>query len=334
MASTQDAVWRAVHVYRHTEQDRFLIDVLVPTLADLRSRRSLRRAFFLRYWQGGPHVRIRLLLDPVHADAVQAEVTERFRAALRRTPVQVTFDAEGFDRDAQPTLAALEGGSVEALYPPDTVLPEIYRPELGKYGGPPGVAIAERVFDVSTAVVLAGLPALAAAPARRLGAGFTAMLQGMRGAGMTPAEMAGFLHHYCVLWSPYVFDRFLETWPDLLAARRIALLGHARVLLADPTDGTLGAALRDARETERADPCVLPALTMLGPDAPPERRRWALLLSYLHTHNNRLGLIPEQEAFLGYLGHHVLCAYARRAPSETLLRDVMCHRERRLTEVP
>lgn len=333
MAGTDGAVWRALHVYRYADQDGFLADGLAPVLAQLSASGVLRRSFFLRYWQGGHHVRVRLLLVPAEADAVLGDAAARLRGWLAEVPDGAAFDAEEFSRDAQPTLAALEGETAAAALPPDAVCEMPYEPEYGKYGGPLGVAIAEEFFHRSSAVVLAVLPGVAGASRRRLGAGFSTMLRGLRAAGLTVADMAEFFAHYCVLWSPYVFDRFLDSWPELLAARRPALLLHAEAVLArtDPQDDPFGAAVRDARAAvcEAAND-VLPAVTLLGDQAPDERRRQALLTSYLHTHNNRLGLTPEQEAYLGYLGHHVLSGCAGRAPSPDLLPDLLNHRAERL----
>ncbi|HEY0638789.1 MAG TPA: lantibiotic dehydratase C-terminal domain-containing protein [Pseudonocardiaceae bacterium] len=329
-------VWRALHVHRYADQDAFLVNGLAPVLADLRAAGVLQRSFFLRYWQGGPHLRVRLRLDPAAADDVTAEVAGRLRRWLAGAAGDAPFDAERFHRDAQPTLAALEEAAAETVHPPDTVRAAPYQPELGKYGGPRGVAIAEEFFDRSSAVVLAALPAVAGVSGRRLGAGFGAMLRGLRAAGLTAPEMAAFLAHYCVLWSPYVFDQFLETWPDLLAARRPTLLPHAEAVLAMPgtTGDPFAAAVGDADAAVReAAGEVLGAVTLLGDDAPRERRHRALLVSYLHTHNNRLGLTPEHEAFLGFLGHHVLSACAGQEPAPDLLPNLLRHRAERLATV-
>lgn len=195
------------------------------------------------------------------------------------------------------------------------------------------MAIAEEFFDRSSTVVLAALPGVGGASSRRRGAGFSAMLRGMRAAWLTAAEMAAFLAHYCLLWSPYVFDRFLESWPDLLTVRRPALLAHAEALLdgKGSQDDPFGAAVRGAwAAVQEAAGEVLSAVNLLGDQAPDEHRRQVLLVGYLHTHNNRLGLAPEQEAFLGYLGHHVLSACAGREPSPDLLPDLQRHRAERL----
>jgi len=333
MATTDAPVWRALHVHRYAHQDGFLVDGLAPVLAPLRTSGVLRRSFFLRYWQGGPHVRVRLLLDPAQADAAQAEVAARLRGWLADVPDGAPFDVEQFQRDAQPTLAALEDETTDTVYAPDTVRPAPYRPEFDKYGGPRGVAIAEEFFDRSSAVVLAALPGVGGASSRRLGAGFADMLRGLGAAGLTAAEMAAFFRHYCLLWSPYVFDQFLDIWPGLLTARRPALRTHAEWVLAhhEQLDNPFSTAMRDARRAlQEAAGEVLPAVTLLGAEAPTERRRQVLLVSYLHTHNNRLGLTPEQEAFLGYLGHHVLSACAGCAPSPGLMPELRRHRAKRL----
>ncbi len=335
MAGTDGAVWRALHVHRYAEQDTFLADGLAPVLAPLRTSGALRRSFFLRYWQGGPHVRVRLLLDPARADAVRADVADGLRDWLAATPGD-GFDVEQFQRDAQPTLATLEDEATAAILPPDTVREMPYEPELAKYGGPRGMAIAEEFFDHSSTIVLATLPGVAGTSSRRLGAGFSTMLRGLRAAGQGPADMAVFFAHYCVLWAPYVFDQFLDTWPELLTARRPALLAHTgRVLgAADDLDDPFSVALRGAVAAVRdAAGVVLPAVTLLGDGVQADRRRQALLVSYLHTHNNRLGLTPEQEAFLGYLGHHVLSECAGQDPSPDLP-DLLRTRAARLAVPP
>ncbi|MBB5830111.1 lantibiotic dehydratase C-terminal domain-containing protein [Micromonospora carbonacea] len=324
-------VWRSVHVHRLDGQDVFLTEGLGPALADLRAQRRVRRAFFLRYWEGGHHVRIRVRCAPVDADAVVADLSGALTRYLRAHPEEHSFDLDEFARTAQPTMAALEGVAPGGTYPPGTVREAPYVPELDKYGGPAGVAVAEEFFDRSAALVLDALRRVIERPGRRLGLGFTMMLRGLDAAGLSPAEAAAFLRHYCLMWSPYIFDEFLDTWPRLLAERREPVAAQTRRLLAArPLADGYSSAVRAAVAAADADPTVLPAVTLAGPDADPARRRRVLLVSYLHTHNNRLGLAPEQEAFLGFLGHHVLAEWAGTAPEEDLLQQTRAERAQRL----
>ncbi|HET8643134.1 MAG TPA: lantibiotic dehydratase C-terminal domain-containing protein [Pseudonocardiaceae bacterium] len=336
MPSTDEgASWHSLHVHRYSGQDEFITDGLRPVLAPLLSCGAVSRFFFLRYWQGGHHVRVRLLL----ADgSVAGEVAAKLGAYLAEHPGDGGFDAERFAREAQPTMAALEGERISEIHPEDTILRAEYEPELAKYGGPLGVAVAEEYFARSSEIAIDAIGDIAGRSGRRLGVGFSTMLRGLCAAGLTPPEMAGFFAHYCVLWAPYVFDQFRAAWPDLLRERRSVLLPHAETLLARAdrlakTDRFAGAIAAARSAVHAAGDEVLGRVTLAGADATAARRWQVLLVGYLHTHNNRIGLIPEHEAFLGYLGHHVLSEYTGREPQAGLADDIQRYRDRRLAAV-
>ncbi|MGX7828479.1 thiopeptide-type bacteriocin biosynthesis protein [Actinokineospora sp. 24-640] len=321
--------WHSLHVHRYGGQDEFLVDGLAPVLAPYRDSGAVSGWFFLRYWKGGHHIRLRLRTT----GEVVEEVAAKLGSYLAEYPSGADFDAAGF-AEAQPTMAALEDERVEEVQPPDTIRHAEYTPELAKYGGPRGVAAAEEFFERSSDVVIDALRGAAGSSSKRLGAGFSMMLRGLCAAGRTPAQMAAFLKHYCLLWSPYTFDQFLDAWPELLAARAPALRAHAEALLAN-ADSLAGEPFHDAvgqvwRRVRSDRDEVLDAVTLAGADAPAERREQVLLVSYLHTHNNRLGLIPEHESFLGFLGHHVLSECAGTTPDPDLPAAVRGHREQRL----
>ncbi|MFE3326098.1 lantibiotic dehydratase C-terminal domain-containing protein [Streptomyces sp. NPDC059176] len=331
--------WYGLHVHRYTGQDDFLVDAVAPALTPLYRQGELDRAFFLRYWQGGHHIRLRLRLtaaDPQRRERTFDDVVDRLAAQLEASPGGYGFDPDAF-REAQTTMAALESEAPDELRPPDSLHRVPYAPEYDKYGGTEGVAIAERFFDRSSAVALAALRSIGGSSAKRLGAAFSMMLRGLSAARLSPAETAAFFAHYCVVWSPYVFDQFLDTWPDLLEQRQGAAARHAERLLAGgrPADDPFAVAVGEAwAGLTAASATVLPAVTLGGARAPAERRKQIVLLSYLHTHNNRLGLIPEQEAFLGCLGHHVVSACAGLVPAADLLDRVRDHRRERLAAGP
>lgn len=334
MSSDDARVWRALHVHRYAQQDEFLLDGLAPVLRPLRESGAVSRFFFLRYWQGGHHLRVRLRVAESDADAVLDEVAGKLRAYLDEVPAAGEFDATEFHVEAQPTMASLEGAAAEPIQPPDTIRRVGYEPEYAKYGGPAGVAIAEEWFGHSSDIVLDALRRTGGKSSKRLGLGFGMMLRGLCATGISPAEMAAFFAHYCVLWSPYVFDGFLDAWPELLAERGEPLRAHTEAVLAhqdaiadDPM--YLGVA-NTWRRVREAGGTVLDRVTLAGSDADHARRERVLLVSYLHTHNNRFGLIPELEAFLGYLGHHVLSSCAGTPPEDGLLDRVRAHRAQRL----
>ncbi|HEX4704535.1 MAG TPA: lantibiotic dehydratase C-terminal domain-containing protein, partial [Pseudonocardiaceae bacterium] len=322
-------VWRSLHVHRYGAQDGFLVDGLAPVVAALRAADEVSGMFFLRYWQGGHHIRCRLRLAESGAEQVLGEVTAKLAGYLAEFPSGQDFDVDAF-RAAQPTMAALEDQQADEIHPADTIRPADYLPEFTKYGGDLGVAIAEDFFDRSSEIAFRTLREIDGNDSRRLGRAFSTMLHGLCGTGVSTAVMAEFFAHYCVLWSPYVFDEFLATWPRLLDKRRDALVRHAEALLTNApnlADDPFHTAVRAAWHavTAAADQ-VLPAISLGGQHTSSWQRRQILLVSYLHTHNNRLGLIPGQEALLGYFGHHVLSALAGTPPRPDLLETLRRHR--------
>jgi hypothetical protein len=193
--------WYGLHIHRYTEQDAFLVDAVAPAVAPLYDSGVLERSFFLRYWQGGHHIRLRLRLagpDPESGERHVREVAGRLAAHLAEFPGGPGPTAEEF-RDAQATMAALESETPDELRPPDSIHRVPYTPEYGKYGGEDGVAIAERFFDRSSAVALAALRAIDGSSAKRLGTAFSMMLRGLGAARLSPADMAAFFAHYCVV---------------------------------------------------------------------------------------------------------------------------------------
>lgn len=302
MSATTDS-WRAVHVYRWTGQDRLLVDAIGPLARRLTAEGTINGFFFLRYWQGGPHVRLRLLGGP-DSVAIAAPFLRDHLAAHphERQPPVMAF------ADTQQTLARLENAEPAAeLVPPDTVREEPYRPELAKYGGPAGVAVAERLFHASSDIVVDELRSVADVETRRLGVAF-GMLVAALDAVPPSVGAVPFLRHYSAYWRRYVPDGAERSWEDSLAENRHALTRSAeRVLAGVLPDGVArwAAALRatwSALLARQRD--VLPAVTLTG-ETDAERLDY-LLFNYVHTHNNRLGVIPMREAYLAFLGHRVL----------------------------
>jgi thiopeptide-type bacteriocin biosynthesis protein len=126
--------WRSLHCavdWPPEVADRFLTGTVGPAMAALRDRGAVDDWFFVRYTEGGPHLRIRF-------------------------------------RGSGPDLAARVAGELAAGAPAG-IHEARYEPEVERYGGPAAIGVAERVFCRSTEVVLARL-AGGLAPAGRVAA--------------------------------------------------------------------------------------------------------------------------------------------------------------------
>jgi hypothetical protein len=112
--------------------------------------------FFIRYWQFGPHVRLRV-------GGLDQEREEQLDAWLRDSMAELTGAAPGALTPAeyQSQVAALasagEGdGPLELgeLWPPG-VYRQPYRPEVDRYGGPDLMPLSESLFQESSELTLA-----------------------------------------------------------------------------------------------------------------------------------------------------------------------------------
>jgi thiopeptide-type bacteriocin biosynthesis protein len=252
--------WLCVQLYPGdwTSLDAAIKDVVRPARVEAFAL-GVDRWFFIRYIDlSGPHLRLRVRGE---TDAINA-VYQRWRLSLRR---QMAGD-----------LSVRSGDVRDVLVVP-------YEPEFEKYGGPAGVEIAERAFDVSSDAVL-DLLDLCAAPGPRLA---IATLVMRRLAGCVPdVDPARFWRYHDNFWTlpgartpPAALapdtDRTLhELEGDL--GRRVQIVSLVN-RLADSTTAAISDALA------------------LDVNLTPEH----LLLHHLHMTVNRLGILPNQEASLG-----------------------------------
>ena len=58
--------WISLHIHRRGGMDHLLMGGVSPLIEHLRREGVLARWFFLRYWDGGPHLRLRLLPNSGH----------------------------------------------------------------------------------------------------------------------------------------------------------------------------------------------------------------------------------------------------------------------------
>ncbi|MEU6997260.1 lantibiotic dehydratase C-terminal domain-containing protein [Nonomuraea sp. NPDC046570] len=147
--------WVSVHAFHQEDQDALLAEGIAPAVAGLRRDDLARGWFFLRYWEGGPHVRVRVAAAPGHAAAVEATLLDRVGRYLRAHPSTEWPDAERYTHLAA-GLAKREGldGADTVLRPRDTVAVVPYRPEHQVYGTGASLACVERHFVESSRLAL------------------------------------------------------------------------------------------------------------------------------------------------------------------------------------
>ncbi|GGM60971.1 hypothetical protein GCM10012275_35030 [Longimycelium tulufanense] len=268
--------------------------------------------FFLRYWQGGPHLRVRIGdLDARSAGQIDAEMRKRLAAVNQLAAGETTLDAATYEAYAAGMGQAGEEGTT--IEPGRLRAPGLYRavyvPEFNRYGGEALIPLSERLFVTSSRLVLAflqreptshaqtgfALRSLATAldvigdPAARIAccrAAANSWLSWLHRAGRSQAEL----------------DALVNTAGER-AARLVATAPH----LAEPI--TTGPVAAWGRELAEAWP-YWQSVSEHDTRAQPRSER--ILFSHLHMFCNRLGMSVAEEFFL----HIVLAELLEAAETE------------------
>jgi hypothetical protein len=148
-------MWVSVHAFYHGNLDLLLLDAVRPLVQELRQRRLIDGFFFLRYWDGGQHLRLRLLAESTMDREVERLALERLRGFVEANPAEDFAELDRYPEYAA-TFAAAEGVT-EYLRTPmtnNTVHVIEYQPETDRYGVGEALSAVERHFVESSRIAL------------------------------------------------------------------------------------------------------------------------------------------------------------------------------------
>ncbi len=308
--------WLAAYLFYGEPWETFLIEAVQPFVAQTLASGAAEKFFFIRYWEQGPHVRLRFKAETaVLAEQVRPQLEPYFTRYFLRVPSQRVEPQGCRAADLQ-------------WRPNHTICFVPYEPEIERYGGPVGMAIAEEQFHLSSRVVLELLSSGGWSYERALGAAIQLHLGLAWGLGMSLAETRHFYGRISEAWlnraysdSPHLSAAerktrgriTLEAFAQSFARQQISLVAFHRQYWRGLEDGRMfqqtwlnewlrgiddiGGQLAAAREQ-----LILPP--EFNPDLPvpvEQQRLWSILGSYVHMTNNRLGILNRDEAYLGYL---------------------------------
>lgn len=160
--------WTSWHLHLATGAvsalDRVVTEVVAPTADTIG-----HPWFFIRYWQGGPHIRLRVAdLDPTELTRLRSHLEDGMLAHGRPCDGEPIIDANAYAQEAARHARGETGENrqVTTLRSPG-VHDATYHPETDRYGGPHVMPASERMFVRSSALVANLLPQLESIRARR-----------------------------------------------------------------------------------------------------------------------------------------------------------------------
>lgn len=324
--------WSSLHAFYHSDRrgtDRLLLDGVRPLIDRLLADRLVESWFFIRYWEGGPHIRLRLR----GADARTVDlVAEELRRYLTDHPASQSLPDPGAfyasftaEPDAASRYAWISSGEVQ---------PREYVPETDRYGGPDGLAISEELFQASSRVAMAAIQ-LKPDPQQRLLVALQLLLALIQAIELPDLEAIGWLRGCVNLWPEAGLISAEQTWHVCNAAERELLAkeeswlklrawrlpeagGEGPSLLTYWANAVRGAFTR-YRAIEAEGRLTAPPLVIL----------W----SQIHMLHNRLGLTVAEECYVEWLASLILARprpHARFADDAIESYDRLYHEQSKL----
>ncbi|WP_306371153.1 thiopeptide-type bacteriocin biosynthesis protein [Nocardiopsis sp. CC223A] len=294
--------WSAVYVHLHRSRadiDAFLLEHLAPAADALVRAGSAKAWFFIRYWAGGPHLRVRFL--DADGDAVRG-FADRMRTAAVRT------SADALDLAPDTYYRGLPQADHGDWHADGEVADAVYEPETERYGGPAALEVCEDFFCASTAIALAVLRAAPRTGQRQaVAADLVSLAFGVLGLGDVEAVRQARGYHASWDFSAEVArggdtprleaERLFHSAPAKWLQRR-SVLERLVSQDGDSTHHLWTRALGEAVDRLRA----------LHAERPLANGLTRIVWSLLHMHHNRLGLDIDDERRIAWL---VSLAYPR-----------------------
>lgn len=278
--------WKSYRVYYQFQPGYDgLILLLAEQLERLAALGRISKWFFLRYWEDGPHIRVRYLMD---GELDEEELFDKVRAYIQRYPSIRKLSKEEYFQGHKFDGEPLELQNLD-WYEEGEIISKPYEPEVERYGGASLMPLAESMFMESSRLA-AGILELTAGSAftRRLLTGMR-VLEELTESLFTRIPRLGEVHSF--------YRKSAESWQRLYQLGDMELTSKlVRWCTAHPdwresvdslllSDGNYGH-LRTA---------LLEGYTAIAAAEQNEQRVRSILYSHLHMLNNRCGISPEYE---------------------------------------
>ena len=311
-----DTDWVSVHVFHHGDLDGVITGLAAPLFrAATGPGGYASSAFFLRYWEGGNHVRLRLRVPRAEHEQRTEQVLRECWAYLAEHPSTVDVDEAAYAAFAA-DVARWEGmaGFERHLRPDASAWSIAYRPEHDRYGHGAALAAAEHHFAESSALALAVL--LRPRPDGWRGTlGFALLLTAWLSSGERPAALAEKLavRPDALAILPGGGDVDLADWAASYQRQHETLDALCREVVAGPSGNGVLARWRDSLARLHT---VLATEIENGNFTPPRRGfesgpehgagTLAVLDICAHLLCNRLGIGIQEESHLRFLAGRAL----------------------------
>ena len=309
-------IWLSTHLYFNGDINFFIRQVIVPLVDSLMHRNDIYSYFFVRYWDDrGPHVRLRVCCHDCNSISVRNTIERHFNAFLASYHDSLTLDHSIVENSNN------FNGSLSF---------ENYEPEYERYGGDQGLEVAEEHFRHSSQLTfeLLQLPtwnyrkAIANALLSQhillcafdpdykkqiaffanIARGYTFHLL-REDRPVAEAEMIEFEKLFAARLAPQ-FKNILQYLDKV-----ITILNHKHSFEEEYYNTWLLNSIHTSDKLRNLHMSNSLSIKSNSEDVTQETffgRCFHIISSYIHMHNNRIGVLNQDESYLAYISYSCL----------------------------
>ena len=326
MNKVKEQVWLSVHLFYNEPWEEFLQKAVEPYVNTAIQTGIATQYFFIRYWERGPHIRLRFRGEVEMINTIlKPNLEEHFNNYFESMP------SRRIEPEYPPNF------SEDLKWIPNNTLAYIdYQAERKRYGGDVGMLLSEQQFMLSSKTVLDYVKQKGRSWSYddAMGTAVKLHLSFIHATGMDLDLAISFFDFYTKNWLPYTFKNIeeemseidfesqstlsLETFEQSFDAQKEALI---------PFHTTLWNALEAGEAFEEktlnnwiAEHRILLQALISKVDAgelehrpaesqyqfkstcyPDQELLWSMLSDYIHLTNNRLGIYNRDESYLSFM---------------------------------
>lgn len=302
MTTNQQRNWSAFHIFLHDseQQESFIQEWLTPKIKAITSTKQAESWFFLRYWDGGPHLRVRFLnLQNEQALLEEMQVAaQKFKAEnpLTKETYYANHSFDGAPVDVQ-SLEWHDDGEVK-MFP--------YEPEYARYGGQEAIAKNEELFYVSSEIAVAIINATQGKIEHRLQLSLKFIICSIFAVNPDSQALQQFATYYAEFWRSHATGVNYSPNPGGDPQLMQSIEGFRQETVNNSAGGAIGTWIQLLKKSISQFHKIYQDGLLLSPldgevvstDDQFHMAVMSMIGSQIHMLNNRLGVTPAYEFLL------------------------------------
>lgn len=266
--------WYSLHLFYYDKQDIFISECVYRVLNNY----DEHHYFFIRYWEGGPHIRLRIKSNNYNHILY---IAKSIRTYMSRNPSKIKIDKKRYISNMMELYhKECRDDYNFKLYSNNTVIFQKYIPETKKYLGKEGVSIAENEFIYSSRLALKFIQSNVKKSQKCIISSVYAK-QLLDCFYSSNSEKLKFLKNYLDFWENFEGDSLNDYFKSLFVPSNI--VNNLENILNQCNNKKIHANyLKDINKQYSYVPYAYKIF----------------LFNFIHLFNNRLGLVPKDEMLI------------------------------------